>query len=172
MLRRHQAAVLLWLKCEGNKMYIEKTNLEERAIIEDAVNDIFARIESAHFLLDEEMEKYFLSIEQKSLTKWEAESLGIHLRIVADLIFDSLLQYHLTVGHSDWRGVHPHLEGAERAQKAIEAETAQNKMIDIERKFRDTPKGKELTEARNGVQHLPDNQAIIILETLTSNVNN
>lgn len=153
-------------------MYIEKTNLQERAIIEDAVNDIFAKIENAHILLDEEMEKYFFSIEQKGLTKWEAESLGVHLRIAFDMIFDSLLQYHLTVGHSDWRGVHPYLEGAERARRAIEAESVQNKAMDIERRFRDTSKGKELTETRCGVQHLPDSQAITILETLISNMKN
>lgn len=113
-------------------MYIEKTTAEERLVIERAVDGVFLQIDNAHFIIMDVLETYFMEREQKDINKFDAEKVGIYLNAAADMIFDALLQYYLTIGEYEWRGVEPHLRGAERANKAIAVNKAITKCYDVQ----------------------------------------
>ncbi len=135
-------------------MYVQETNSNDRLIIERALADTFDSLDKALYLLSEVEDAYFGDFEQKPITAIDAEGIAVKLNIACNIIFDAILTYALTVGRSDFRGVTPHLESAERAALAVK----------VEQQFRAVFPGIERTEKRIEIMQLPDEQAAAILE--------
>lgn len=148
-------------------MYIEKTTAEDRLVIETVLDGIFLQIDKAHFIIMDVLETYFMEREQKDLYKFDAERAGVYIRTAADMIFDALLQYYLTVGQYDWRGVEPHLQSAERASKAISVNKAIEKCFDAQKIIgRGTERAAAMQAQLRAAYSLPDDQAAPLIEKI------
>ncbi len=135
-------------------MYIYQTNSQGRLLIQRAFDNAFDNPDKAHYLISEVQDAYFGDFEQKPITASDAEGIAVKLDIVGNIIFDALLNYSLTVGRGDFRGVAPYLESAERAALAVK----------VEQQFRAVFPGIEWAERRIEIMQLPDEQATVILE--------
>ena len=149
-------------------MYIEKTTAEDRLVIETALDGIFPQIDSAHFIIMDILETYFMRLDRKSLDSYDIEKVGKYLNAAADMIFDAMLQYYLTIGNSEWRGVEPHLQSADRARRAIAANKAIEKCHDAQKIVgRESEKAKEMQAQLRVAYSLPDEQAATLIEKIT-----
>lgn len=89
-------------------MYLEKLDQEERIIVSDALIGVVHKVERAFDLIQL---IYALNYEwldgREELRREEVTSF---LYTAKDLLFDALLEYNLTIGNREWRGVEPFLE--------------------------------------------------------------
>lgn len=90
------------------RMYLEKLDQEERIIVSDALIGVVHKVERAFDLIQL---IYALNYEwldgREELRREEVTSF---LYTAKDLLFDALLEYNLTIGNREWRGVEPFLE--------------------------------------------------------------
>ncbi len=140
--------------CSFRTVYIYQTNAHERLIIQRALDAAFDNLDKTLYLLSEVQDAYFGDAEQKPITATDAEGIAVKLDIACNIIFDAILNYSLTVGRGDFRGVAPYLESAERAALAVK----------VEQQFRAVFPGIERAERRIEIMQLPDEQATAILE--------
>jgi len=144
-------------------MYINETNAHERCVISDAVSDIFYRVERARFILSDMLGEYFEKATPAPLDEEHAERLSNYLYTVSDMLFDALLEYHLTLGDADWQGVEPHMSGYKRASNAMRVNAAERKIHNAMRGM-EKQKAAALLDAFWGLQELPDEQAAPAME--------
>lgn len=152
-------------------MYIEETTAEERNTIINALEGTIVNIDTAHHIIMDEIMDNFMSRKQTDIPAGKAEQIGRRLYAAAEMIFNSLIEYHLTVGEYEWRGVEPHLKGCERAQAAIRTEKAAERCWDIQAMPGMSEKAMEdIRAARLNLLSLPDEQAAPMLEALADKV--
>lgn len=104
-------------------MYVEKTTAEERRIIDSSVEGLITQFDTCQRLLQDITETCF------EFKNGEAVKCAIRpdlfydrLWIIADLMFNTLLQYRLMMGEGEYGAVKTHLEGVDTARKAIAEE--------------------------------------------------
>lgn len=146
-------------------MVINKTTREERLVVENAVWDIIAEIDTANQILVGLWEQYFGSVRQHPLSESETEMIGNILLLCNDKIFDALLEYALTTGNKDSRGVSAHVESAKQEAAVLAIEDAIREIEEKERYM-----GKEEREAsiakRKRLPELPDEDALPLLRAM------
>lgn len=106
-------------------MYVEKTTSEERGIIASKVEGLIIQFDTCQTLLQDIVENGF-EFESGEATecKIDPELLCDRLWIISNLMFDTVLQYHLMMGNGEYGAVQAHLEGVDTARKAIAMEDA------------------------------------------------
>ena len=110
-------------------MYIRETTAEERRVIEDTLDYTFLKLEQAGGLLYDILEDYFGDREKKPIDRFAAETIRDRLWIIADILFDSTLEYHLQTGHYDAKGVQEYFSSAKRAHTNADAVRAQEERL-------------------------------------------
>lgn len=104
-------------------MYVEKTTAEERRTIYGTVGNLFEQFETCSHLLQDIIDNNFGPENSDSIERaLNADLFHDRLWIVQNLMFDTLLEYHLMMGEGDRSEVQVHLEGVDTARKAIAEE--------------------------------------------------
>lgn len=106
-------------------MYVEKTTAEDRSTIYGAVDHLFAQFETCSHLLQDIIENT-LGAKARDVAEWaiNPDLFYDRLWVIQNLMFDSLLEYHLMMGEGDRSEVQVHLKGVETARKTIAEEEA------------------------------------------------
>lgn len=150
-------------------MLIFGTTSEERSIIEDAMSGVIHDIDTAQLILMDELDKNFMDSAQKAISAPEAERIGRTLEAASNMIFNALLEYHLTVADARWRGVPHFLAAAEKVQAAFRTEKAQEKYWETHGgPFLRGERAEKARETLEAIWKLPDEQAAPMLEALTA----
>lgn len=106
-------------------MYVEKTTAEERGIIGSKVEGLIIQFDTCQTLLQDIVENGFeFKSGEATECKIDPELLCDRLWIISNLMFDTVLQYHLMMGNGEYGAVQAHLEGVDTARKAIAMEDA------------------------------------------------
>ena len=106
-------------------MYVEKTTSEERDIIGSKVEDLITQFDTCQTLLQDIVETGFKFKSGKATEcKIDPDLLCDRLWIIGNLMFDTVLQYHLMMGNEEYDAVQVHLEGINTARKAIAEKVA------------------------------------------------
>ena len=103
---------------------IWKTTVKERAIISDTMLGVFADLERAEVLLETVLDEHFLDREQKPIDAADADWTRSMLRIVNDIIRDSIVTFYLTIGDDEEPRAARYIEAAETAKLARQCEIA------------------------------------------------
>ena len=106
-------------------MYVEKTTSEERGIIGSKVEGLIVQFDTCQTLLQDIVENGFVfKSGEAAKCKIDPDVLCDRLWIISNLMFDTVLQYHLMMGNGEYGAVRAHLEGVDTARKAIAEEDA------------------------------------------------
>lgn len=101
-------------------MYVEKTTSEERGIIGSKVEGLIVQFDTCQTLLQDIVENGFeFKSGEATECKIDPDLLCDRLWIISNLMFDTVLQYHLMMGNGEYGAVQAHLEGVDTARKAI-----------------------------------------------------
>ena len=103
---------------------IGKTTVKERAIIGDTMLGVFADLERAEVLLETVLDEHFSERVQKPLPDYDADWTRSMLRIVNDIISDSILTFYLTIGDTEDTRANNYVEAAETVKLARQCEIA------------------------------------------------
>ena len=104
-------------------MYVEKTTAEERRIIDSTVEGLITQFGTCQRLLQDITETCFEFKNGEAVKCAISPSLFYdRLWIIADLMFNTLLQYRLMMGEGEYGAVKTYLEGVDTARKAIAEE--------------------------------------------------
>lgn len=106
-------------------MYVEKTTSEERGIIGSKVEGLIVQFDTCQTLLQDIVENGFeFKSGEAAKCKIDPDLLCDRLWIISNLMFDTVLQYHLMMGNGEYGAVQAHLKGVDTARKAITEEDA------------------------------------------------
>lgn len=103
---------------------IWKTTVKERAIIGDTMLGVFADLERAEVLLETVLDEHFPDRGQKPIAASDADWTRSMLRIVNDIISDSILTFYLTIGDTEDTRANNYIEAAETVKLARQCEIA------------------------------------------------
>lgn len=147
---------------------IEKTTHNERTVINNALFGLFDNLEQAETLLYTVIEDCFNNREQEAVSKAEAEWVGAMLRIVQDILSDTIVAYHLTVADTENVRVKNYIAAADAVKTALQCERAFNGVYAFERSL--TAEGRRpIMEARIKIGDMEDASAILAVDGLTGN---
>ena len=85
---------------------------------------VFADLERAEVLLETVLDEHFLDREQKPIAASDADRTRSMLRIVNDIIRDSIVTFYLTIGDDEEPRAARYIEAAETAKLARQCEIA------------------------------------------------
>ena len=106
-------------------MYVEKTTSEERGIIGSKVEGLIVQFDTCQTLLQDIVENGFeFKSGEAAKCKIDPDLLCARLWIISNLMFDTVLQYHLMMGNGEYGAVQAHLKGVDTARKEIAEEDA------------------------------------------------
>lgn len=98
-------------------MYLEKLSEKEKDIVSNSLLGVIHKVERSFDLIELIYEMNYEWLDgRETLTKEEVTSF---LYTAKDLLFDALLEYNLTIGNREWRGVEPFLEEIEAVKDVI-----------------------------------------------------
>lgn len=146
-------------------MVINQTTRDERLVIENAMYCIIAEIDTANQILLDLWERYFGTVRQHPLTESDAENIGNILELCNDKIFNALLEYALTTGSKDFRGVSPHVESAKHEAVVLAIEDAIREIEERER-YMSKEKREASIAKRVHLSELPDEEALPLLRAI------
>ena len=146
-------------------MVINKTTREERLVVENAVWDIIAEIDTANQILVGLWEQYFGSVRQHPLSESEMEMIGNILLLCNDKIFDALLEYALTTGNKDFRGVSAHVGSAEKEAAVLAIEDAIREIEEKEKCMSKEEREASIAKRARLSEH-PDEEALPLLRAM------
>ena len=152
-------------------MVINKTTREERLVVESAMWSIIAEIDTANQILMDLWERYFGMVRQHPLNKSDAENIGNTLQLCNDKIFDALLEYALTIGDNDFRGVSPHVRSAEQEAAVLSIETAIREIEEKEKYMSQAERDASIAK-RVHLSKLPDGEALPLLRAMLKEAQN
>ena len=148
--------------------FIDKTTHGERVTIETAVGSLFADLEKAECLLGAVLDDHFNNREQEALSGATADYVGTMLRIVLDILSDTILAYSLTVADVYSVRAKRFIESADAVKRAMQCEAANNAACDVERKL-PADESRQFIEERIRICDLEDAEAIMALNDLVKN---
>jgi hypothetical protein len=151
-------------------MVINKTTREERLVVENAMWSIIAEIDTANQILMNLWERYFGMVRQNPLNESDAENIGNTLQLCNDKIFDALLEYALTTGNKDFRGVSPHVRSAEKEAAVLAIEDAIREIEEKEKYMSQAERDASIAK-RAHLSKLPDDEALPLLHAMLKEEN-
>ncbi len=110
-------------------------------------------------------ERYFGMVRQRPLNASDAENIGNTLRLCNDKIFDALLEYALTTGDKDFRGVSAHVRSAEQEAAVLSIE-ATIREIEEKEKYMNKEEREASIAKRARLSELPDEEALPLLRAM------
>ena len=104
-------------------------------------------------------------MRQHPLSESETEMIGNILLLCNDKIFDALLEYALTTGNKDFRGVSAHVGSAEREAAVLAIEDAIREIEEKEKCMSKEEREASIAE-RVRLSELSDEEALPLLRTM------
>lgn len=147
---------------------IDKTTRNERTTINNAMYGLFADLEQAETLLNTVIEDCFGAATQAPLSATEAEWAGTMIRIVLNILSDTIVAYFLTVADTDNMRVKNYIASAEAVKVAMQCESAHDTIFGQEREL-PAEKRSPIVEARIKIGDMEDAAAILALNGLVKN---
>lgn len=144
---------------------IQKTTSRERATICNAMCSIFADLERAETLLDVVIEDNFVGMEQRPLTRAEAELVGTLLHIARDIVSNSVSAYYLITARPNNGQVKSYIKSMETVKAAMQCESALEDVSKLEMNLPEEQR-KLVMEARAKTGDMEDAAAILALNSL------
>ena len=147
-------------------MYIEKTTINERTTISNAMTPIFVNLERAETLLNTVQDECFEHKGGNVYISADAKWMYDMVSIVEDILYDAIAAFYLTTGDNPFsNGVQSYLNDAKCVETVMKCGEIFDRICDIERSL---PKDqqKRVAEIRRSVVNMEDEEALPILEIL------